>query len=155
MDSAGQPVGGLAFSPKAAPLGALNKPEWVQRPASGWPGLFSQSCPGALQVRAACTGPGSKEGLTETRAGRLRGTRLGQPWESGQGHGPPEHGSPSLSLRTTPPPTGRAMGRLLWLLALPPWLHSPVQPAGVGWPRHPFKCLLAARTFNLSLLGRM
>lgn len=37
----------------------------------------------------------------ETRVGRLRGTRLGQPWEGGQGHGPPEHGSPSLSPRTT------------------------------------------------------
>ena len=136
-------------------LEALNKPEWVQ-PAGqwvAWPllpklprGPPGESCLHRARQQGGPDGDTggaaprheSRTALGEWPRARASGARLPQPL-------PADH----------PPPTGRAMGRLLWPLALPPWLHTPVQPAGVGWPRHPFKCLLAAWTFNLSLLGRM
>ena len=70
----------------------------------------------------------------ETRAGRLRGTSLGQPWESGQGHGPPEHGSPSLSLRTTPHRQGGRWGGFSgrWRCLLGSTLLSSLR----GWGGH-------------------
>lgn len=95
-------------------LEALNKPEWIQ-PAGQWVAspLLSKLPPVSLQVRAACTIPRRKECLTETQAEGSKARRLGQRWESGQGHGPRSTVSQPLPVVPT---TGRATGRFLWPL---------------------------------------
>lgn len=135
-------------------LEALNKPEWIQ-PAGQWVAspLLSKLPPVSLQVRAACTIPrtqGMPDGDAGGRAPRHEArTALGK-WPRARAA---EHSSPSLSLWS--PPTGRATGRFLWPLGclLGATLLSSLR--GAGWPRHPFKCLLASWTFNLCLLGWM